>query len=741
MPLLDSCTDEAIQQNIQTLIDEGKDPDQAAAIAYDMCKEKRMQDAKQYMFGGSIKMVKRGVFEGYLVAYRDYDTRDFHGEYFCKKTDLMLKHHKIDGKPILYQHGYDDHFQMDSLGVFAKAKLDDVGLWVQGQLDLRDEWLEAVEGLIEDRALDLSSGAFPQGVLVDSKTGMITRWPIVEGSLTPTPAEPFGGTRVHTAKSFLALPRVYDAKSFLAACQDRGHEVKGTGDGATNDTRDKSRNKPITIQHPMEDNIMGKKMNEEQANALMQAIQQTVMEVLASFMDEAQMQVTDDELEELQDEMVDIVEELIEEEEEVAKQEGEEEEEDEMRKSFDIERLILANLDKVMPAKIKQHIQKQAQKEQKRKQAVSQAIGNVQAGTLGSSAKRKRGAYGTGYNPGKAPAHIGRAERPGLAKFIKSAATHNFSDFNGKAQNPYIGDHGGYLLGQELREEILEPLRANVVAFDAGVRQTNVEQGVGVITLPKMTTAPTAYRPGINTAVSDSDASFDTVTAFLRPIAAKTTIPFQLLDQSPMAVEDRIRDEMIRSIALQIDLEILNGTGTVTGSQTGAEIRGIKTVLEADASLSSDNIVTLATNGRKPTFNDASAAETRIAISNVPDTEPKAFIMHARSRGRFRDLAATTGEPLFRENYGDEAFTRLLGYPVHVGNQIPVNITTGTSTDTSEIYFGAWRFIEYVMQNSLEIIVDRVTVADQLQARIIAYTYSDILIHYPEAFYVIKGVR
>lgn len=369
---------------------------------------------------------------------------------------------------------------------------------------------------------------------------------------------------------------------------------------------------------------------------------------------------------------------------------------------------------------------------------VNSAFKSAAPAGMPESKRSRAGHYGTGNNPAKAPGQTGRAQMPGLASFIKSAATHNFSGYN-KAQNPYIGDSGGYLLGQELRNEILPPLRANVVAFDAGVQQTNVAQGTGTITLPKMTTAPTAYRPGINTSISDSDASFDTVTAFLRPIAAKTTIPFQLLEQSPLAVEQRIREEMIRSIALQIDIEILNGTGTVV-TGTGAQIRGVKTVLEGSTALTASNIATLATNGRKPIFSDASAAETQLAIGNIPDTEPKAWIMHARSRGRFRDLTATTGEPLFRENFGGEAFARLLGYPVHVGNQIPVNITTGTSSVTSEIYFGAWRYLEYVMTDALEVIVDRVTIADQLQARIIAFTYSDILIHYPEAFYVMKGV-
>jgi len=47
MPLIKSGTDEAREKNIETLIKEGKDPDQAAAIAYDIQRRhKNMREEK-----------------------------------------------------------------------------------------------------------------------------------------------------------------------------------------------------------------------------------------------------------------------------------------------------------------------------------------------------------------------------------------------------------------------------------------------------------------------------------------------------------------------------------------------------------------------------------------------------------------------------------------------------------------------------------------------------------------------
>jgi HK97 family phage major capsid protein len=679
--------------------------------------------------------------EGHLVQFTDQNNQDLENEHFDKTTDFMRESgFPIKGNPVIYEHGLTD-FGSIGIGVFDFVDEDDVGLFVRGKLYERQDYEKMLQALNVRKSLGIapetiskkaklaeqavftvlenvkhgwSLGAYPPTVKI-SDSGHVEQCGIVEGSLTVIPADPDGTDVVMYRKS---LTQAFDL-------QEAAEETSESGSA--------QRSKAIEPNNLPGEKQMDMQMLREAVASLLAMIDQGAMEESV-----AEKQVDPEELEE---EAVKAAEELLEKDEEVVKAMDEDEEKvvkaaDEEEKEAGM-KSARKRVDAFLAENVEEVLSRAMTNIRARNAAATAAFNKARNPDAPLSKRERAGAY----RGGNAPAQIGKAEKPGLAMFIKCAANRDFRDFYGKAQNPYIGDHGGYLIGQELRNEILPPLRENVVAFDAGVQQTNVPQGVGTITLPKMTTAPTAYRPGINTAVANSDASFDTVTAFLRPIAALATIPFQLLAQSPLAVEQRIREEMIRSIALQIDIEILNGTGAVTGTQTGAEIRGVKTVLEGDSSLSSSNIATLATNGRKPTFADASQAETQLATNNIPDTEPKAWIMHARSRGRFRDLTATTGEPLFRENFGNEAFARLIGYPVWVGNQIPVTDTTGTSTDTSEIYYGAWRFLEYVMQDALEVIVDRVTLADQLQARIIAYTYSDILIHYPEAFYLMKGVR
>jgi HK97 family phage major capsid protein len=688
-----------------------------------------MKDKKSIYIGSAVKALGNNRIGGYLIVWGDAEHRDLQEEYFTPETNLSLQWY--EKRPMLYHHGLDGTVSTKSVGTIDTLKADDTGLWAEGPLELepdqweqvqrkkRNEFLRAIDRMVKEGLFNWSSGSLPHMVKT-ADDGRIIEWPLVEGSLTPTPAEPRQGTGIQSIKSYEELLETWLEE------HNPGQDDTGTKAHDKEETYNGGTKMPEMTEEGLRALI--EEIVAEYMDTMKQADEELVEEELMTEEDETEVkQVMDDEAVSVLEEAQEV---LAAAEEELTAQKA--------------RKLIMHNQTRIIKAAYKHMADRKVNNTKAQHQAILEAKKAAQLSTPALTAQEKVGGgglYGTKDNPGQAPGQTGRAQKPGLASFIKSAANHDFSKFAGKAQNPYIGDHGGYLLGQELRNEILPPLRENVVAFDAGVRQTNVPQGIGTIDLPKMTTAPTAYRPGINTSISDSDASFDTVTAFLRPVAAKVTIPFQLLEQSPLAVEQRIREEMIRSISLLIDIEILTGTGTVTGSNTGAEIRGIKNTLEADSTLSTTNISTLATNGRKPTFADASAAETQLATSNVPDTEPKSWIMHARSRGRFRDLTATTGEPLFRDNFGISAYPDLIGYPLHVGNQIPITDTTGTSTDTSEIYFGAWRYIEYVMQDSLEIIVDRVTLADKLQARIIAYTYSDILIHYPEAFYVMKGVR
>jgi len=147
----------------------------------------------------AVKMIDaiEGRVGGYLVVWGDSQRRDLQGEYFTPDTDLGLAWYAQ--RPVLYHHGLDGDLKAAVIGVIDTLMPDAVGIWAEAQLDMRQRYVRVVQKLIDRGVLGWSSGSLPHLVEV-MDDGRIKRWPIVEGSLTPTPAEP-RRTDVRTIKS------------------------------------------------------------------------------------------------------------------------------------------------------------------------------------------------------------------------------------------------------------------------------------------------------------------------------------------------------------------------------------------------------------------------------------------------------------------------------------------------------------------------------------------------------------
>ena len=128
-----------------------------------------------------------GRVGGYLIVWGSPQRRDLQGEYFTPETELGLDWY--DRRPVLYHHGLDGDLKAAVIGVIDTLHPDEIGVWAEAQLDMRQRYVRAVHRLIERGILGWSSGSLPHLVEV-MDDGAIKHWPIVEGSLTPAPAEP-----------------------------------------------------------------------------------------------------------------------------------------------------------------------------------------------------------------------------------------------------------------------------------------------------------------------------------------------------------------------------------------------------------------------------------------------------------------------------------------------------------------------------------------------------------------------
>lgn len=155
-------------------------------------------------FGSAVKAIEDepGKVGGYLVLFTDAAQKDLDGEYFTKSTYFGAR--AGDGVDVLFHHGRRmpnvlrlpaaqkakvDAFSDHIFSQPVKTKTDEIGIWAETVLNLADEYEKAVYDLVAAGKMSWSSGAVSH-LVKKEPDGKITRWPIGEASLTPTPAQP-----------------------------------------------------------------------------------------------------------------------------------------------------------------------------------------------------------------------------------------------------------------------------------------------------------------------------------------------------------------------------------------------------------------------------------------------------------------------------------------------------------------------------------------------------------------------
>jgi phage head maturation protease len=141
-----------------------------------------------YFEGDAVKALGDGRIGGYLVRFTTATDPDLTGDFFAPDTDFFLE--DSTKAWVLYDHGRDATLKARKLGR-GDLRIDDVGVWIEAQLNIRDAYEKAIYKLAKEGKLGWSSGALNHLVerKMEGKAARILTWPIGEASLTPNPAE------------------------------------------------------------------------------------------------------------------------------------------------------------------------------------------------------------------------------------------------------------------------------------------------------------------------------------------------------------------------------------------------------------------------------------------------------------------------------------------------------------------------------------------------------------------------
>jgi hypothetical protein len=146
-----------------------------------------------------IKFADTGIIEGWAAPYGSPTHRDAQGEWFSPRTDFGLDLIPT-GRPLLIGHGLTEAGPA-VVGRIASAERRPEGLWIRAQLDRAGRYFARIRDELAAGALAFSSATMAH-LAKTGRDGEILAWPLVEVSLTATPAS--ADARIVSVKNAVA---------------------------------------------------------------------------------------------------------------------------------------------------------------------------------------------------------------------------------------------------------------------------------------------------------------------------------------------------------------------------------------------------------------------------------------------------------------------------------------------------------------------------------------------------------
>jgi len=272
-------------------------------------------------------------------------------------------------------------------------------------------------------------------------------------------------------------------------------------------------------------------------------------------------------------------------------------------------------------------------------------------------------------------------------------------------------------------QDLVEILRNESALLQLGVRY--LPGLTGSLSFPRQITANTWTWEGENpsTAKALSAATLDTFTLSPKTGMGATAYSKQFLVQSSFGAEQFVREDLGMIAALGID------SGGISGAGTGSQPTGI-------LNLSGVETEVMGTNGLAPTWANVVSYETKQSINNASQGR-LGFLVTPGMRGK---LKTTLKNTVAGADYVWADNGTLNGYSALVSNQVPSNLTKGTSTTICHgVVFGNWQeFILASWGEALDVTVDPYSLADQGMVRIIGLSMVDCNARHPKSFVVTK---
>ncbi|MFD4557603.1 phage major capsid protein [Streptomyces sp. NPDC058469] len=269
------------------------------------------------------------------------------------------------------------------------------------------------------------------------------------------------------------------------------------------------------------------------------------------------------------------------------------------------------------------------------------------------------------------------------------------------------------------------------------VRPMALPPGTDSISLPRVATGTaTAEQTSQNTAVQNTDATTNSVTAAVATIAGQQVVAQQLLDQSPINMDQILLADLAADYAVKADAFVINNNAA---NKLGLlNVSGLNAVTYTDATPTTAEVYPKVADGIQQIHTGRFLPGDKI-------------FMHPRRWAWFTAAVDTAGRPLVTPlaNMPQNVLAQmgavvseglvgsLQGLPVYVDPNIPINLGAGTNEDriiilrsTDVIFF----------EGTPQAEAFRETKADQLSVLLRFYNYAALhASRYAKSISVIAG--
>lgn len=292
---------------------------------------------------------------------------------------------------------------------------------------------------------------------------------------------------------------------------------------------------------------------------------------------------------------------------------------------------------------------------------------------------------------------------------------------------------GQYVVPDLFWGAVWDRLAATSVGLASGFTVINVDDSQGnVVRIPRLTADAASGWVSEGAAITPTDPTLNELTATPQKLAILTQISNEAIRDSNPKIADLVMTNIMRSIALKLDLGFFEGSGSAP------EIRGLKNVAGIGT-------VSMGTNGASPTNLDPFAdAIGTLAQANA---EATAIVMHPRtwqSLSKLKEQTTGNNKPLLQESAGPATAgirRTLYGVPVYLTSQLAITETQGTSTDCSSAYVYQANEVLAVRREQTIVEADSSRLFNQDMTEIRGIARWDLVVPNPTAVVRILGIR